>query len=58
VQRRMLHRWLRAAGVADIGFDLVERVRALLDHAGRVAKTNLPRGRHVRRQAKKIFIEG
>ena len=57
VQRRMLHKWLRAADVADIGFDLVERVRALLDVTNRVAKTNLPQDRHVRRRAGQIFIE-
>jgi tRNA(Ile)-lysidine synthase len=57
VQRRMLHKWLRAADVANIGFDLVERVRALLDVTNRVAKTNLPQDRHVRRRAGKIFVE-
>jgi tRNA(Ile)-lysidine synthase len=58
VQRRMLHKWLRSANVADIGFDLIERVRQLLDAANNVAKTNLPQDRHVRRRAGKIFIEG
>jgi tRNA(Ile)-lysidine synthase len=58
VQRRMLHQWLRAGKVRDIGFDLIERVRGLLDLAGGVAKTNLPGDRHVRRRDKKIFIEG
>ena len=57
VQRRMLHKWLRAAEVTDIGFDLVERVSALLDVTNRVAKTNLPQDRHVRRRAGQIFIE-
>jgi tRNA(Ile)-lysidine synthase len=57
LQRRMLHRWLRAANVSNIGFDLIERVRQLLDSAGRLAKTNLPQDRHVRRRAGKIFIE-
>jgi tRNA(Ile)-lysidine synthase len=58
VQRRMLHKWLRAADVSDIGFDLIERVRSLLDTESRVAKTNLPQDRHVRRREKKLFIEG
>jgi len=58
LQRRMLHKWLRGAAVSDIGFDLIERVRSLLDTGGGVAKTNLPRNRHVRRRAKKLFIEG
>ena len=57
VQRRMLHKWLRARDVPDLSFDLVERVRALLDLASRVAKTNLPQDRHVRRRAGQIFIE-
>ena len=57
VQRRMLHKWLRSSKVADVGFDLVERVRLLLDLTNRIAKTNLPQDRHVRRRAGKIFIE-
>jgi tRNA(Ile)-lysidine synthase len=57
VQRRMLHKWLRTAGVADLGFDLVERVRALLDLTNRVAKTNLTQDRHVRRRGGQLFIE-
>lgn len=57
VQRRMVHKWLRDAEVTDVGFDLVERVRGLLDAANRVAKTNLPQDRHVRRRAGQIFIE-
>ncbi len=57
LQRRTLHQWLRAANIADIGFDLIERVRALVDVTNRVAKTNLPQDRHVRRRAGKIFIE-
>jgi tRNA(Ile)-lysidine synthase len=57
IQRRMLHKWLRAANVADVGFDLIERVRELLDSTGRVAKTNLPQDRHVRRRAGQLFME-
>jgi len=57
MQRRVLHRWLRASDVPDLTFDLVERVRQLLDAASRVAKTNLPKGRHVRRRAGKLFME-
>lgn len=57
VQRRMLHKWLRAGEVEDVGFDLVERVRGLLGLANKVAKTNLPGNRHARRRAGKIFIE-
>jgi tRNA(Ile)-lysidine synthase len=57
VQRRTLHKWLRAGQVAEVGFDLVERVRGLLDLASGVAKTNLPRNRHARRRAGKLFLE-
>ena len=57
VQRRMLHQWLRGGGVANVGFELVERVRGLLDLASGVAKTNLPGDRHARRRAGKLFIE-
>jgi tRNA(Ile)-lysidine synthase len=57
VQRRMLHEWLRARDVPDLSFDLVERVRALLDLSNRAAKTNLPQDRHVRRRAGQIFVE-
>ncbi len=57
-QRRALHIWLRQHEVVDIGFDLIERVRALLEPGCASAKTNLPRDRHVRRRAKKLFIDG
>jgi hypothetical protein len=57
VQRRLLHKWLRGAAVADVGFDLVERVRGLLELTNKVAKTNLPGNRHARRRAGRIFIE-
>ncbi|HEX4641176.1 MAG TPA: tRNA lysidine(34) synthetase TilS [Chthoniobacterales bacterium] len=56
-QRRILQRWLRRGDVPDVGYDLIERVRALLDPARGVAKTNLPGARHVRRRAGKLFIE-
>ena len=57
VQRRQILNWLRTQNVSNVGFDVVENVRALLDHNSQVAKVNLPRDRHVRRRAKKIFIE-
>ncbi len=57
LQRRLLRRWLQRAGVSDIGFELIERVRALLNIKSRVARTNLPRNRHVRRRAGKLFLE-
>lgn len=57
VQRRLLSKWLRAKNVRDVGFDLVERARVLLDRANRVAKTNLPQDRYLRRRGGKLFIE-
>jgi tRNA(Ile)-lysidine synthase len=57
LQRRTLHRWLRGLGIADVGFDLIERVRHLLDPAGGVSRTNLPGDRHVRRRAGKLILE-
>jgi hypothetical protein len=57
LQRRVIHKWLQANGVGHLDFELIERVRALLDPAATTAKTNLPQGRRVRRRAKKIFIE-
>jgi len=57
LQRRTIQRWLQSQEVADLDFDLIERVRALLDPETKITKTNLPRGRHVRRRARKIFIE-
>jgi tRNA(Ile)-lysidine synthase len=57
LQRRAILKWLRTHNIANVGFDVVETVRALLDHNSRVAKINLPQGRHVRRRAGEIFIE-
>jgi hypothetical protein len=57
LQRREILKWLRAQKISNVGFDVVESVRSLLDHDLRVAKINLPEDRHVRRRAGKIFIE-
>ena len=57
LQRRTIYEWLRARGIENLDFELIERVRSLLEPDAKIAKTNLPRGRHVRRRAKKIFIE-
>ena len=56
-QRRQILKWLRARNVPDVSFDLIERVRALANRDARIAKINLPRDRHVRRRAGRIFIE-
>jgi tRNA(Ile)-lysidine synthase len=57
LQRRAILKWLRAQNVSEIGFELIERVRSLLDPGSRTAKTNLPKNRHVRRRAGNLFIE-
>ena len=58
IQRRQILKWLRSREVGNVGFDVVENVRALLNRDSRVSKINLPQNRHVRRKAKKIFITG
>lgn len=55
LQRRVIMAWLREQSIADIGFDVIERVRSLLD--AKIAKINLPRDRHARRRGGRIFIE-
>ncbi len=57
LQRRTIHLWLRRRGIADLDFGTLERVRSLLDPKVPIGKTNLPRGRHVRRRAGKLFVE-
>jgi tRNA(Ile)-lysidine synthase len=57
LQRRAILNWLRVQHIPDIGFDLIERVRALAESDARVAKVNLPQGRHARRRAGRIFVE-
>jgi len=57
LQRRRILNWLRSRRVSDIGFEVVERVRSLLDREARVAKINLSQDRHVRRRAGRIFLE-
>ena len=57
LQRREILKWLRGRKMANIGFEVVEQVRSLLDPKARVAKVNLSQDRHVRRRAGKIFIE-
>jgi tRNA(Ile)-lysidine synthase len=57
LQRRAIRRWLGAQKVAQISFDIVERVRSLIEPGAKAAKVNLPRDQHVRRRAGKIFVE-
>ena len=57
LQRREILKWLRRKKIANVGFDVVEDVRALLEPESGVAKVNLPQDRHARRRAGKLFIE-
>lgn len=57
LQRRAITRWLREQQVSDVGFVLVEQVRAMLDPNAGPAKINLPRDRHARRRSGELFIE-
>jgi tRNA(Ile)-lysidine synthase len=57
LQRRAIFKWLRAQNVSEIGFEVIERVRSLLDPATRIAKVNLAQDRHLRRRAGRIFVE-
>jgi len=57
LQRRTILKWLRTKNISEVGFDMIERVRSLADREVSIAKVNLPRDRHARRRAGKIFIE-
>lgn len=57
LQRRCIANWLRTRSIMNIGFEMVERVRALLDPSGIPAKVNVTGGRHARRRAGELFIE-
>jgi tRNA(Ile)-lysidine synthase len=57
LQRRTILRWLRSRKVADVGFDIVENVRALIEPGTKFTKVNLPRDRHARRRAGTIFVQ-
>jgi tRNA(Ile)-lysidine synthase len=57
LQRREILKWLRMRKIANVGFDVVESVRSLLNHDAPAAKVNLPQDRHVRRRAGKIFVD-
>ena len=57
LQRRAILKWLRSQSISEIGFDLIERIRALVAPDARVSKVNLPQDRHVRRRAGNIFVQ-
>lgn len=57
LQRRAILKWLRTQNVSEVGFEVIERVRSLADREATIAKVNLPRDRHARRRAGRIFLE-
>ncbi|MBU3665031.1 MAG: tRNA lysidine(34) synthetase TilS [Chthoniobacterales bacterium] len=57
-QRRLLRAWLRIHTGRDTDFATIERARALAASGAAPAKINLPGGRHLRRRAGRLFIEG
>jgi len=57
LQRRAILKWLRSCDITNVGFEVVERVRSLVEPEAPVAKINLPQDRHVRRRSGKLFIE-
>jgi tRNA(Ile)-lysidine synthase len=56
-QRRLLRAWLRAHTGNEIDFETIERAREVALSNDQPAKTNLPRGQHLRRRAGKLFVE-
>jgi tRNA(Ile)-lysidine synthase len=56
LQRRVVFSWLRDQGISNLGFDLVENVRGLIETGADVATANLPRDFLVRRQKNKLFV--
>jgi len=57
LQRRAILKWLRAQNISEVGFDIIERIRSLLDPGAPTAKINLAHDRHARRRAGRIFVE-
>lgn len=57
LQRRVILRWLTERGVGDVSFDLVERVRSLLELGATIARVNLPDDAHCRRRAGRLFVQ-
>lgn len=55
LRRRQILTWLRSQHIEEPGFADVESILSLLDH--QISKVNLPKDRHARRRAGKIFIE-
>ena len=56
LQRRTLFDYLSSKKIPDLSSDLLDRCLTLLDPA-KPAKQNLPRNRHLRRRAGRIFVD-
>ena len=56
-QRRVIRAWLAGGGVPRVGYDEVEKVRALLALGEGPAKINLPGDWHARRRQGVLFLE-
>jgi tRNA(Ile)-lysidine synthase len=56
LQRRALFLYLQDSGIPDLSRDLITRCLALFDSEG-PAKVNLPGDHHLRRRARRIFVE-
>ena len=56
-QRRLLRAWLRSRTEHEIDFETIERAREVALSNDQPAKTNLPRGYHLRRRTGKLFVE-
>ena len=56
LQRRVIHQWLNWRRISNVGFDEVERIRAMLTDR-EIAKVNLPGDHCCRRRAGRLFVE-
>ncbi|MFN0127970.1 MAG: tRNA lysidine(34) synthetase TilS [Verrucomicrobiales bacterium] len=57
IARRVIHGWLEAQGVPEVGFALVEAVWAVARSDRRPASCNTAGGRRVRRRAGRLFLD-
>lgn len=56
LQRRVLRLWLRESFIADIGFEEIEAMRALLTDANTPARANLPGNWQAGRKSGSLFL--
>src|SRR5207237_5268520 len=57
LQRRAIVRWLRAQEIAEVGFELVEKIREVIEPGARTAEVNLLGVRYLRCLAGMIFLQ-